>query len=147
VLVYDLLVSDTDDKFPRYRQAIRASTQLARQDQNEEALRLVDDAIALAIGEKNNLFVRILSQHAAIISRHLGDWPRVKHYYQTSLAFNPEDPGALSGLADVAKEQGELELASEYAARCYKALMEGDDFLKEARLERLLKEWPEVAQH
>jgi tetratricopeptide (TPR) repeat protein len=96
-------VSDIDDNFPRYRQAIRASTQLARQDQNEEALRLVDDAIAVAIGEKNNLYVRILSQHAAIISRYLGDWPRVKHYYQTSLAFNPEDPGALSGLADVAK--------------------------------------------
>src|SRR5262249_24528217 len=139
--------AENDKSFHRFRQAIRASTRLARQDQNEEALRLVDDAIAIAIDEKNSLYVRILSQHAAIISRFLGDWSRVTHYYQTSLAFNPEDPGALSGLADVAKEQGKLELTKEYAARCYKALMEGDDFLKDARLERLLKEWRDVAQH
>jgi hypothetical protein len=52
----------------------------------------------------------------------------------------------LSGLADVVKEEGELELAKEYAVRCYKALMEGDDFLKDARLERLLKNWPELAR-
>jgi len=52
----------------------------------------------------------------------------------------------LFGLADVAKEQGELELAKEYAARCYKALIEGDDFLRDSRLERLLKKWPEVAR-
>jgi hypothetical protein len=49
-------------------------------------------------------------------------------------------------LADVAKEQGELDLAKEYAARCYKALIEGDDFSKKERLETLLKKWPEVSQ-
>ena len=82
----------------------------------------------------------------AIIESVLADWPRVKHYYEQSLAFNPENPAALSGLADVAKEQGELELAREYAVRCYKVLMEGDDFLKGARLETLLKKWPEVSR-
>jgi hypothetical protein len=29
---------------------------------------------------------------------------------------------------------------------CYKALMRGDDFLKDARLETLLEKWPEVAR-
>jgi hypothetical protein len=52
----------------------------------------------------------------------------------------------LSGLADVAKAEGELEVAKEYAARCYKALIEGDDFLKKERLETLLYKWPEVSQ-
>jgi hypothetical protein len=69
----------------------------------------------------------------------------VKHYYQVSLEFIPENPRALSGLADVAKEQGEFELAKQYAARCYKALIEGDDFLKSERLETLLKKWPEFS--
>jgi hypothetical protein len=49
-------------------------------------------------------------------------------------------------LADVAKEQGELELAKQYVARCYKALIEGDDFLKRERVETLLKKWPGVSQ-
>ena len=38
----------------------------------------------------------------------------------------------------------ELEQAKEYAARCYKALIEGDNFLKKERLETLLHKWPEV---
>jgi hypothetical protein len=49
-------------------------------------------------------------------------------------------------LANVSKEQGEPEWAKDYAARCYKALMDGDDFLKDARLETLLNEWPGVAE-
>jgi hypothetical protein len=63
------------------------------------------------------------------------------------LAFDPENPSALCGLADVAREEGELELAKEYAARCYKILTEGNDSLKNAWLETLLKKWPEVASH
>jgi len=149
VLVYARQMSDAEDNksWYRYKDAMSASTKLMQQDENEEALRLLDDAIAMAVSESENQWVLTLSHHAAVISNFLGNLSLVKHYYQKSLAFNPENPRALSGLADVAKEQGELELAKEYAVRCYKALMEGDDFLKDARLEMLLKKWPEVAQH
>ena len=130
----------------RYRDTMSSSARLAQLGDNEEALRLLDDAIARAISENENQWVLTLSHHAAVISNFLGDLSQVKHYYQKSLEFNPENPRALFGLADVAKEQGELELAKEYAARCYKALIEGDDFLRDSRLERLLKKWPEVAR-
>lgn len=123
-----------------------SSVKLAQQGDDEEALRLLDGAIAMASKENDRQWVLTLSHHAAVISDSLGDLSRVRHYYQHSLAFNPENPHALYGLADVAKEEGELELAKEYAARCYKALIEGDDFLKDARLETLLKRWPEVAR-
>lgn len=101
----------------------------------------------MAISENENRWVLALIHHAAVIARFTGDLSRVRHYYQKSLAFSPENPRALAGLADITKEQGELELAREYAERSYKALMEGDDFLKDAQLETLLKKWPEVAQH
>jgi tetratricopeptide (TPR) repeat protein len=117
-----------------------------QQNDNEEALRLLDGVIALAVGENEKRWVLTLSHHAANISNLLGDLSRVKQYYRKSLEFNSENPRALAGLADVAQEQGELELAKEYAARCYKALMEGDDFLKQERLETLLKKWPEFSQ-
>jgi len=95
--------------------------------------------------EQENQWVLTLSHHAAVVSNFLGDLERVKHCYQQSLSFNPENPCALLGLANVLKEQGEPELAKSYAARCYKSLMHGDDFLKDALLETLLKEWPDVA--
>ena len=101
--------------FAQYKGVMSASTKLVRQNDNEGALRLLDDAIAVAIRENESQWVLTLSHHAAVISNFLGDLSLVKHYYEQSLALNPENPRALSGLADVAKEQGELKLAKEYA--------------------------------
>jgi tetratricopeptide (TPR) repeat protein len=146
--IYAGLMSDAGENnaLNRYIDAMRTSTKLMEQDK-EEALRLLDDAIAMAVSENENQWVLTLSHHAANISRFLGNPSRVKRYYQQSLVSNPENPRALAGLADVAKDQGEPELAKRYAARCYKALMEGDDRLRKERLELLLKKWPEVSQY
>src|SRR5437879_3066014 len=138
--------NEKEQSWRHYRDAMGSSARLTQQGDNEEALRLLDGAIARAISENENRWVLTLSHHAAVISNFLGNCSQVKHYYEKSLAFNPENPRALSGLADVAKEQGELELAKQYAARCYKALIEGDDFLKKERLATLLKKWPDVSQ-
>ena len=139
-------MSEGSQSWHRYRDAVSDSTKLMQQNKNEEALQLLDDKIAMAISETESRWVLTLSHHAAVIATFLGDWPRVKNYYEQSLACNPGNPAALSGLADVAKEQGELALAREYAAQCYAVLRDGDDFLKDARLETLLKKWPEVGQ-
>ena len=138
--------NEKEQSWHHYRDVMSSSARLAQQGDNEEALRLLDGAIAKAISENENRWVLTLSHHAANISKFLGNWSRVKQYYEKSLALNPENPRALSGLADVAKEQGELELAKQYAARCYNALIGSDDFLKKERLETLLKKWPEVSQ-
>jgi hypothetical protein len=142
-----MAAAEHKESWHRYRGAMSASAKLMRRNCNEEALRLLDNEIAVAISEGENRWVLTLSHHAAVISNFLGDSSKVKHYYQTSLAYNPENPRALAGLADVAKKQGEMALAKEYAARCYKALIEGDGFLRNERLETLLKKWPEVAQY
>ena len=107
---------------------------------------MLDEMIAMAISENESKWVVTLSHHAAIISKFLGDLARVKEYYQKSLAFNPENPRALSGLADIAEQEGELELARQYAARSYRALMQGDALLKDAQIEMLLKKWPDLAE-
>jgi hypothetical protein len=129
----------------RYTDALSASAGLLREDSGK-ALRLLDDAIALAISEQENQWVLTLSHHAAVISTFIGNLELVKHYYRQSLSSNSENPRALLGLATVARKQGEPELAKDYATRCYKALMDGDDFLKDARLETLLKQWPDIAK-
>lgn len=121
-----------------------ASAKLARVDGNR-ALQLLDDAIAIAIREPANQWVLALTHHAAVISEFLGKLGLVKHYYQQSLSFNSENPGALLGLARVSKEQGQPEVGKGYAIRCYKALMDGDHFLKDGYLDTLLHQWSDVA--
>jgi tetratricopeptide (TPR) repeat protein len=128
----------------RYTDAMTASAKLALVD-GDKALRLVDDAIAVAINENDNRWLVKLDHHAAIIATFLGKTELSKRYYQESLALSPENPVALYGLAKAAKDEGEFGLGKEYAARCHKALVEGEDFLRDARLESLemlLKDWP-----
>src|SRR5258708_14108856 len=139
--------TEKDQSWRRYKDAVSSSTKLSQQGDNDEALRLLDAAIMTASKENDRQWVLTLSHHAAVISNFLGNLSLVKHYYQQSLAFNPENPRALLGLANVSKEQGEPELAKAYAARCDKALLYGDSFLKDSLRQMLLKHWPTVANH
>ena len=82
-----------------------ASANLAQAD-GEKALRLVDDAIAVAINENDIRWAVKLDHHAAIIATFLGKTELSKRYYQESLALSPENPVALYGLAKAAKDEG-----------------------------------------
>ena len=147
VLVYARYMSDAEDNksWHRYRDAMTESTKLMQQGQNEEALRLLDDAIAMAISENENRWVLTLSHHAAVISNFLRNFSREKHYYEKSLEFNPENPIALYGLAEVALEQGDTELAKLFAKRSYDATVQGDDEMaKRGLLDLIALKWPDI---
>ena len=92
------------------------------QNRNEEALKLLDDAIAMAIGEREIRWALAYCRQATYIAKLLKDFSKEKHYCDICLAHDPEDSWALTGLADVARRQGEIELAEEYTVRCTKAL-------------------------
>jgi hypothetical protein len=101
----------------------------------------LDDAIKMAISENEKRWILTLAHHAANIANFSGDPHLVKHYYQRSLSFNPENPRALLGLANATKAQGEPELAKRYAVRCYEALAKDAN---PSLLELLLNKWPEI---
>lgn len=119
--------AEDNKSWHRYRDAIAESIKLMQKGQDEEALRLLDDAIAMAMSENENRWVLTLSHHAAVISNSLRSFSREKHYYEKSLEFNPENPIALYGLAEVALEQGDTDLAKQFAKRSYEAIVLGDD--------------------
>jgi len=139
-------MDETKQPWHKFRDAITESARLLEQD-GHNALSLVDASIAQAIRENEPSWVRTLCHHAAIISKFLGDQQLVERYYEQSLAFVPENPAALYGLAETARERGELETARQYAARCYKAITQGDDeIMKEGLRDLVMKHWPEVAE-
>jgi hypothetical protein len=76
-----------------------------------------------------------------------GELQREKQYYEKSLSSSPENPRALFGLAKVAKDAGDIEIARSYAARCYEAILVSDDeIIKLGLTDMVLKNWPEVAK-
>ena len=130
----------------KFRNAITNSARLAEQDDYGRALEVVDEAIAEAVQLGENSWVKTLCHHGAVIARHIENLELAKRYYEQSLASNQENSRALYGLASVAREQGDLKAAKQYAVRCYQALTQNDeDVLREHWLDLLLKNWPEVA--
>ena len=93
VVVYAPRMPGTRDYQPwrRYKDAMTASAKLSRDD-GDKVLRLLDDAIALAINEHENRWIVALNHHAAVISSFLGKTELVKHYYRLHhrfLCFSP----------------------------------------------------------
>jgi hypothetical protein len=128
----------------KLRLAVNRSSELWKVGQQERALKLLDDAVAAAIGESNTSIIPALSHHAAVMANWAGDLPRVRHYYEQSLFYGPENPKALYGLARVLAEQGESELAKSYASRCYEAVLHSDDEMDRGLLDLIVKQWPEL---
>jgi hypothetical protein len=111
-------MSDAEENksWHRYRDAMTESTKLTQQGQNEEALRLLDDWIAMAMSENENRWVLTLSHHAAVISNFLRNFSREKHYYRTEVRVCPSgksvDPKFLSSNGVLAHSR----IAEEYAS-------------------------------
>ena len=128
-----------------FREAMRRSTRLMQEEKYEEALEILDGAIALAMQAGENSYASTLCHHAANIARFGESADRARHYYEQSLVSNPENPRALEGLAEISGQRGHIKVALEYARRSYEALMKSeDDLFKQSRLERLLRKWPGV---
>ena len=124
-----------------------SSTKLMGEGLNEQALVLLDEAIVEAVRQQDSLWIRVLCRHASIVANFLGNFHLERQYHEQSLAFNPEDPSALYGLAKVALKLGEPEIAKRYAARCHEAILQSDDeIVKQGLLGMVLKDWPEVAR-
>jgi tetratricopeptide (TPR) repeat protein len=130
----------------KFRNAMSSSVRLAQEGRHEQALKIVDEAVAKAVDATENSWVRTLCHHAAIIARHNGNLDLSKRYYDQSLASNPENSRALYGLAFIAREQGDSDAAKLYAEKCYRALTHDEEaILRDEWMDLLLRNWPEVA--
>lgn len=113
-----------------------------------EALKLLDDSIAETKRDRNVSWIRTLCHHAAIVCRFDENLASAQHYYEESLASDPENARALYGLATVALDQGQLEIAKQYATRCHTANLRCDDeILKKGLFDLLVKHWPDAAEN
>ena len=127
--------------------ALLGSLSLSRSGQHQEALRLMDKLIAETINEGDGLTALILIDHAAQLNGGGRDRSLMKHYYEQFLTHNPDNPRVLYESAQVAMEDGQTEIAKQYAKRCHQAILRSDDDkIKKDLLDLVLKRWPELAE-
>ena len=129
------------------RMALVESTRLWRSGDTDQALKVLDGSIADATRENAGNWARRLSLHASLICRLNGDLQRARRYSELALAHGPDDPAALYSLARVLAEEEEIDLAEQYASMCYELSARGGTELDRARMELIVKRWPQLGTH
>ncbi len=132
----------------RMQDAVLGSLKLSMAGRHQEALRLMDDLIAEAIKEGEELWLFTFIDHAAILNASgVPDHSLLRHYYEQYLTYSPENPRALYGLADVAMKDGQTDIAKQYAKRCHQALVQSkDEIAKKNLLDLVLDRWPQLPE-
>jgi tetratricopeptide (TPR) repeat protein len=128
------------------RNAVQESCELANRGEDRRALRVLDDAIAIAVLAKFDGWVITLARHACVIADHAGDIDLSKRYCERILTLNPEECSALYHLADILHRQGENSGARQYAEKAYRVSLNRGGKTGVAMVELLLHRWPDLAR-
>src|SRR5438045_995617 len=113
------------------RRAMRTSGEFAKSGDYQQALIVLDEALAQSIQEHRLVWIRLLTGHAVIICNLSGDFSRAKRYCEQCLAYVPDDPWVLYDLANVLCQQGETDLARRHATKSYDLVVNSE--AKEAK--------------
>ncbi|MGO9083879.1 MAG: hypothetical protein ACLQBK_01520 [Candidatus Sulfotelmatobacter sp.] len=133
-------------QWPRGIEVLRESLEFMTSGKKEQALNVLDPAIAEAIEGNHSSWVLVLSRHAATLSLSVGDRERQIHYEQQALPFAKDYRFAAYNFAQLLLRDGQLVSAERYATEAYRQSMtqasEADSDLRAA----ILKQWPNVAE-
>jgi Tfp pilus assembly protein PilF len=134
-------------KDERLHNALVDSSKLSGLGQQQAAFRLMDEVIAEAMNEGDELTALVVIDHAATLNGAGRDRSLAKQYYEQFLTASPESPRVLYELANDEMENGQTEIAKQYAKRCHQAILRSDnEKIKNDLLDLVLQRWPELAK-
>jgi hypothetical protein len=128
--------------------AVLQSARLWGEDQNPEALKILDEWIARAERENEIAWVDILCGQASMIAGEMDNLRLIKQYCEKVLSH--ENETALTKamahyrLANAMFRHGEVDLAKRHAARSYALVAHSNSDEDRGLLELLVKRWPEI---
>ena len=133
------------DSWKRGREVMRESVKLLTEGENEQALNVIDTAIAEAIHENHGRWALNLCRHAAIIAHSMGNYPRQIQYEEKALPFAEEYRFAAYNFAQLLSKHGQVDRAEQYADEAYKLSVAGTTDADRDLVAAILKQWPNIA--
>jgi hypothetical protein len=132
-------------KWQRGREVLGQSVELLKGGEKEQALQVLDPAIAEAIQQNHGRWASLLCRHAAVVARSMGDRQRQIQYEEQALPFAKDYRFAAYNFAQLLLSDGQLIRAEYYASEAYRQSMtratDADSDLRAA----ILRQWPNVA--
>jgi Tfp pilus assembly protein PilF len=136
-----------EDRWNAGLHAMRQSLELARTGQPEEALRVLDKAIAEANVENRGMWVGTLCRHAAVLAHAMGDVSREIHYTEQSLPHTNDYRFALYNFAQLLLRGGQVGRAERYAMEARKLAAVQETEADRDLVAAILKQWPNLADN
>jgi hypothetical protein len=136
-----------EDKWDRGRDAISESLEFSKAGKKEQALNVVDVALAEAIHENRGTWALVLCRHAAVLAHMVGDHLRQIQYEERALPFAQEYHFAAYNFAQLLLNHGQVARAERYANEAYKLSVTGTTDADRDLVAAILKQWPNLAQN
>ena len=125
--------------------AMQQSVALVRDGQPDEALRVLDEAIAQATDEERGMWVGTLCRHAAVLALAMGDVRREIRYAEQALPHADDERFALYNFAQLLLRGGEVDRAARYANKAHQLALEQGTEADRDLVAALRKQWPNLA--
>jgi tetratricopeptide (TPR) repeat protein len=120
--------------------------EFSKAGQKEQALDVVDEALAEAIHENRGTWALILCRHASVLAHSMGDHPRQIQYEERALPFAKEYRFAAYNFAQLLLKQGQVARAEQYANEVFKLSITGTTDADRDLVAAILKQWPNISQ-
>jgi hypothetical protein len=125
---------------------MQQSVDLAKTGEVEQALGVLDTALAQATEEDRGKWIKILGRHAAALARFMGDRHREIQYTEQALPYAEDYRFAVYNFAQLLVTDGQAVLAERYATEAYDlSIAEGTEADRDLAA-AILKQWPNIAQ-
>jgi hypothetical protein len=129
--------------------AMLQSARLWGEDQNPEALKILDEWIARAERENETAWVDILCGQASMIAGEMDDLRLTRQYCEKVLSHENEtaltQAMAHYRLANSMFRHGEVDLGKQHAARAHALVAHPTKDEERGLLELLIRVWPEIS--
>jgi tetratricopeptide (TPR) repeat protein len=134
------------DSWERGRDVIRESLKLLRAGEKEQALNIIDEALAEAIAKNHKRWASTLCRHAAIIAHSMGDYSRQVHYEEKALPFAEDFKFAAYNFSLLLLQHGQVDRAERFAEQAYTLSVTGTTDTDRDLVAAILKQWPNIAR-
>jgi hypothetical protein len=129
----------------RVHRVMMGTVDQIQRGETEHAFGDIDRTLADALHDNQELWIKTLCKHAAVMAHAAGDRDREIRYTKQALPFATDRQFALYNLAELLQRDGQIGAAEQYATEAYQlSVAEGTADNRELSA-AILRLWPSIA--
>jgi Tfp pilus assembly protein PilF len=122
-----------------------STVDLIQRRETEQAFTDIDQTLNDALHDNQDLWVKTLCKHGAVMAHAAGDRDREIRYLKQALPYAKDRQFALYNLAELLLRDGQIGAAERYATEAYQMSVANETADNRELATAILKLWPSIA--